>query len=565
MNKKRIGVLLTAGALVATSTVTVLQISAATASEIRHTFSFLTGSGDPVKADDFNGDQRINSVDLTLMKRDALTDEPDGPAVESVIPATDTTVKLIGRTLLKDNAEWLVQSGSAAECTVTGTEASVTIVGDGCVYSDAKYRPRYAVYLDDELLTDVVMDEPKQTVPLFQGSVQRTAKVKVIHLSEANNGAIGVESFTVKSGAKQPVKPTAKKDLTIEFIGDSITCAYGVEANSQYVNFETGTENFTMSYAYLTAQMLDADYSAVSYSGHGIVSGYSNDGAANLDSLVPPVYEFVGKPSDYQTEWDFSANPSDVIVLNLGTNDDSYATKALETRGKEYQEGYVKFLKQIRAKNPDSAIICTLGIMGCEELYPYIEAAVSEVNDPKISCYQSPTQKSADGYGADWHPSPKTHQLNAYLLADKICDAIGRESSKIGIDLAMDGEYGTRMTGGNMWPYYAEWNKSMNLNITEGGSSKEDIQFYITNLNLPAGSYELAFDVKGADSAEIPYEIHNIADPSVVHCSDSVTGTHGSTAFTMKQADKACEIVFYLGGIGSGNITFENITLYKTA
>ncbi|MBQ8921299.1 MAG: hypothetical protein IJ060_03950 [Oscillospiraceae bacterium] len=565
MNKTRCGALLVTGALIAASAATVLQISAATASDVRHLFGTLTVSEDPVKADDFNGDAKINSVDLTLMKRDLLTDEPGGPAAESVIPATETTVKLIGRTLLKDQAEWLVQSGSAVECTVTGTAASVTIVGDGCVYSDEKYRPRYAVYVDDELLTDVVMSEPKQTVPLFQGTAQRTAKVRVIHLSEANNGAIGVQDFTVTSSAKQPVKPTAKKDLTIEFIGDSITCAYGVEADSQYVSFETGTENFTMSYAYLTAEMLDADYSAVSYSGHGIISGYSNDGAVNTESLVPPVYEFVGKPADYQTEWDFAANPNDVVVVNLGTNDDSYATKDLETRGKEYQEGYVSFLKQIRAKNPDAAIVCTLGIMGCEELYPYIEAAVAEVNDPKITCYQSPTQKSADGYGADWHPSPKTHQLNAYLLADKICDAIGRESSKIGIDLAMDGEYGTRMTGGNMWPYYAEWNKSMNLNITAGGSSKEDIQFYITNLNLPAGSYELSFDVKGAESVEIPYEIHNIADPSVVYCSDSVTGTHGSTAFTMTKADTACEIVFYLGSIGSGNITFENVTLYKTA
>lgn len=562
-----------AAALAAVMTAAAVMPCASAASvheDALHLVKSLTTAGTITAADDFNQDGVVNAADLTLLKRELLSAADDsGELKEQTITAITENTKLIGRTLTKDGVTWLPMSGSAVECTVTGTEASVTIAGDGNVNNDAKYRPRYGVYVDGELIEDVVMGEPEQTVKLFSGTTARTATVKIMHLSEANNGAVGVKQFDVTSAAAKPVKPTAKKDLTIEFIGDSITCAYGVGADNQYVSFETGTEDFSKSYAYLTAELLDADYSAVCYSGYGIISGYSNDGSANTDSLVPPVYESIAKPKNYAVPWDFDANPSDVVVLNLGTNDNTYVSENIKTRGLEYQAGYVDFLKQIRACNPDATIVCTLGIMGCTELYPYIEAAVAEFGDEKVVCYQSPTHNiTEDGIGADWHPSAKTHQLNAYLLADKICTAIGRPYGRIGVDFAGEGEYGAdidKSNGANAWPYYAEWNKSLNLNITAGGKSPEEIIAYVRGLNLPAGGYELAFKVKGADGIEIPYAVRNMADASKAYCVGSMTGDSAVIPFEMSAADSACEIVFLLGDVGSANLTFENVTLYKRA
>ena len=516
------------------------------------------------KAADFCDDGRLNVFDLCLMRR-ALFAENPGVLKTQTIPVSENNAKLLGRTQKTDGITWLVHSGSAAEFTVTGTEASVTICGDSGINSEEKYRPRYGVYVDGELVKDVVMGEKEQTVELFSGAVSRTATVKIIHLSEANNGCIGVKALTVTSSSEVPVKPTPKKDLSIEFIGDSITCAYGVEAGSQYENFSTATENFTLSYAYLTAQLLDADYSAVCYSGHGIVSGYTNDGTKNTDSLVPPYYEMVGKSNDYQTKWDFSEHPVDVIVLNLGTNDDSYASKDLETRGVEYQDHYEDFLKQIRKCNPDANIICTLGIMGCTELYPYIEAAVKEVGDPKITCYQSPVQDMNE-LGADWHPSPKTHEKNAYLLADKISAVLGRESDKIGIDLAADSKLETSIdteSGANAWPYYAEWNRSMNVNISAAGNSPESITVYLPDLVLPSGKYELSFKAAGL-KGRIPYEVRSINDPETVYASgETDTETTVKTFDLSEPADNA-EIVFMIGE-QTGSITFSEVTLYKRA
>jgi len=553
--------------LAAAAVILPFEAAALSAADVRHLVKSLTAQGTLNVDDDYNGDGKVNAVDLTLMKRALLTEPADntGEVKTQTVSVSEENSKLIGRTLEKDGVTWLVHSGSAMECTVTGTEASVTICGDGGINSDEKYRPRYGVYVDGALIKDVVMGEKEQTVELFSGTSSRTATVKVMHLSEANNGCIGVKDIKVSSSAAKPVRPTPKKDLTIEFIGDSITCAYGVEAESQYVGFSTSTENFSLSYAYLAAQLLDADYSAVCYSGHGIVSGYTNDGTKNTDSLVPPYYEMVGKPNDYQAAWDFDAHPVDVVVLNLGTNDDSYATTELEARGTEYQEKYEEFLKQIRKCNPDAHIICTLGIMGCAELYPYIEAAVEAVGDTKITCYESPVQDMND-LGADWHPSPRTHEKNAYLLADKIAAALGRPSDKIGIDLAAESKLESNIdteSGANAWPYYAEWNRSLNVNISAAGNSPESVTVYVPNLKLPTGKYELSFKATGL-TGEIPYVIRSMRNPETVYVSGTTDTETTLKAFDLNEAAEDAEIVFMIGE-QTGSITFSEVTLYKRA
>ena len=201
------------------------------------------------------------------------------------------------------------------------------------------------------------------------------------------------------------------------------TCALPI-----YEPFSTSTENFMKSYAYLTAQQLNADYSAVCYSGHGIISGYTT-GEKNTDSLVPDCYNLVGKSYDYATEWDFESNPNDVVVINLGTNDSSYLSLDFEARSGDFVDGYVSFLKDLRDKNPNAYIICTVGTMGGEDVYGLIEQAIdiykSETEDTNVMGYLSATQNIANGLGADWHPSVITQQESAYVLADKICEVLG--------------------------------------------------------------------------------------------------------------------------------------------
>ncbi|MBQ8514764.1 MAG: hypothetical protein IJ496_05145 [Ruminococcus sp.] len=517
--------------------------------------------------DDINGDGYVNIYDLSILKGQLQADT--GEAAESTVPATAEYVKLQGRNLQKDGITWLVQSGSAAEFTVTGTSAVLSLAGDGGIYSEADFRPRYAVYVDGELILDKTMDAETETVTLFEGSLSRTAEVKVMLLSEAMYGGLGISGITAVSSAAVPVKPAAQNDLCIEFIGDSITCGYGVEGLNNYETFKTTTENFSKSYAYLTAQQLGADYSAVCYSGHGVVSGYSS-GDKNAEGLVPDYYTLTSKQSDYAVPWDFSVRANDAVVINLGTNDINYVSAEFETRSVEFTEGYLAFLKTIREKNPDAYIICTLGTMDGADLYPLIEEAVSAFRtqvDDKIMCYASAVQNgNADGYGSDWHPSEITQQNSAYVLADKICQALGMESSQIGLDMAADGVYDVSMnteSGANA-AFYVGYDKSFWVNMVEGGDSADDIEALISGISLKAGGeYRLQFDYTTTVDTEIPVLVRGDEEYFSGRVSAVSDKLHFEETFTAAQDDAGVEIVFQLGGLDYYNVTLSNVKLVK--
>ena len=203
--------------------------------------------------------------------------------------------------------------------------------------------------------------------------------------------------------------------------------------------------------------------------------------------------------------------------------------------------------------------------MGCAELYPYIEAAIKEVGDSKITCYESPVQ-DMNKLGADWHPSPQTHEKNAYLLADKIAEVLGRPSDKIGIDLAAESKLESKIdteSGANAWPYYAEWNRSMNVNISASGNSPESVMVYVPNLTLPAGKYELNFKAEGL-KGEIPYVVRSMSDPEKIYTSGITDAETTLKAFDLNEPAEDAEIVFMIGE-QTGSITFSEVTLYKRA
>ena len=542
-----------------------------TMQDLRDLGDGLLGRGGISSRFDLDNDGKVDGFDMVLMRQ--AVSETIGEPRESVVYATDENVNYIGRNLYKDNTAWLVQSGSAVEFNVNALSAEVTITGDSGISNGKDYAPRFAVLVDDEVILDDVMTEKTRTIKLFSGTETRNAKVRIMHLSEANNGTIGVTGIKVDSAYARPVEPTPEKDLHIEFIGDSITCAYGVEGANQNENFKTTTENFMKSYAYLTADKLDAEYSAVCYSGYGIISGYTS-GPKNTDSLLPDYYEYVGKPADYRVPWDFSSVTNDVVVINLGTNDSSYIDSDFEARSPEFTEKYEDFLEVVRKKNPDSYIICTVGTMGAEKEYALIEEAVANfkraTGDKRVSCYKSATHTQADGFGSDWHPSELTQQRSAYVLADKICQALGIESDQIGLDVAADAVYEMKCdekAGANAASYFSDFNKSFWMNTVTGGTEADDIEAVISPIGLKKdGKYVLSFKCKAPEGMEVPVLIRS-KDGKTKYFSGSMKGTGEdapySKEFTCSAADASAEIVLQIGGKDYSNVTLSELRLEK--
>lgn len=363
----------------------------------------------------------------------AYAENEEETAMITVTPTWEN-VNPLGRTHQLSDALWMCFSGTGAEFAFHGSRCEVTIAGDKNAYPSKRDElVRIAIYVDGVRVIDDMIDEKEKTFTVLDEAEARDVVVRIVKLSETAMSTCGIRSISVDDPAG--IRPTPAKARRIEVIGDSITCGYGVDDEVAEHHFSTTTEDVTRAYAYRTAEMLDADYSLVSISGYGIISGYTATGEEKVTAQqLPKFYEKLGfsygtfqKKIAATVKWDFDAFKPDIIVINLGTNDDSYTLDNPERR-EEYRAAYVEFLKVVRRNNPDATILCTLGVMG-DRLYPMVYRAVqdytAETGDTNIHSMKFDVQKASDGYVADWHPTAVTHGKAAEKLTAEIRKLMG--------------------------------------------------------------------------------------------------------------------------------------------
>jgi len=351
------------------------------------------------------------------------------------------SAKMLGRTAYHPDSDtvWCSLSGSGIDFQFYGRECKAELIADSSYNTGLSKTARYAVFVNGERVEDKQMTEPSRTIQIVNpGDSADICTVRIIKLSESMYSSIGIGSLTVttppyvyREHKKEGVLfPSADKEHYIEFIGDSITCGYGVDGELGG-KFSTETEDATKAYAYKTAELLDADYSLISYSGHGVLSGYTVNGQ-KVKQLVMPYYEEVGHSgaslADHtkiqNDKWDFKKQP-DIVVINLGTNDASY-TQSDNAKMREYAAEYTNMLKTIRAKNPSAPILCVLGTMDgrlCDATELALINYKEETGDKEVKFIRlNPQSQEADGIGIDYHPSENTHQKTAEVVAPFIRD-----------------------------------------------------------------------------------------------------------------------------------------------
>ena len=251
--------------------------------------------------------------------------------------------------------------------------------------------------------------------------------------SEAAFGYAGLKSLEI-DGDVVSIRPSAYSttgELKLEFIGDSITCGYGVEGIWEKDIFTTQQERPDKAYAFLTAKALGAEYHLCSWSGIGITSGYVDPETVNLPEtgwLMQSVWPYTDKSLSIRLGlepevWnaDSRFNP-DIVIINLGTNDISWI-RGIEDRRLTYIAQLRHLMESVHRRSPKAAILCCLGIMG-EALNASVKEAVElfkkDFPNTKADYLLFTEQKPEDGIGTDWHPSPVTHKKAAALLTQKL-------------------------------------------------------------------------------------------------------------------------------------------------
>lgn len=340
--------------------------------------------------------------------------------------ADEKNVRLLGRTIAHNGIRYLSWSCSGAEFVFTGTKLTAELWTDWVLDEPWKeiFQPWAAVFVNGE-------NKPRLRFPveagtngytLFESDAAETVTIRFVKLSEASFSKMGIVSLS----ADGDIRPTEPKNRRMEFIGDSITCGFGIESSCAEDNFRTAEENSDITYAALTAKAFGADFDLISWSTIGLWSSDTKDGTRNDSWIMPMIYDAADVGIEGvagRAPWDFGRSRTDVVVINLGTNDAS-CTKSIPERQEEFSKAYAEFLGAVREKNPYAYIVCVLGMMG-NELFPMIEKAVLQIKDEKIFALELDGQLESDGTGSLGHPNAVSHKKAAEKLIGKISEITG--------------------------------------------------------------------------------------------------------------------------------------------
>jgi lysophospholipase L1-like esterase len=199
----------------------------------------------------------------------------------------------------------------------------------------------------------------------------------------------------------------------IEFIGDSYTVGYGNTAGKHQCTDQEiwATTNTSLAFGPLTARHYDADYQINAISGRGIVRNYDGFAAPHLPEAYPYAL-FDGKTEYRDANW----HPQ-IIVIGLGTNDFSTALHAGEkwkTRDAlhaDYEATYVKFVQDLRAKNPQAFFILMASDQAGGEIQTEVQKVIASLQAKAESRIAFVGFTGLDYMACNWHPSTADDRL----------------------------------------------------------------------------------------------------------------------------------------------------------
>ena len=264
-------------------------------------------------------------------------------------------------------------------------------------------------------------------------------QLKVMYVIEGLFRTPEFHGFVLDKGCKL-VEAPALPERKIEFIGNSITCGYGVESVEMTDPFEDETENHWLTYANIVSDSLKAQHTSISRSGIGVYRNYDGPKVGSTENM-PWQYEYT-LFNKHDEKWDFSKYQPQLVCINLGTNDLSTNNYDIQL----YEKNYRMFLQTVRSKYPTAKIVLITGPMLGEkesgEQRTVLDRICKDANkkgftlasnymkdkngkaklakktkgDKEIYRFDFTYQTGDLGYGASWHPSKHQHQKMASEL-----------------------------------------------------------------------------------------------------------------------------------------------------
>lgn len=232
---------------------------------------------------------------------------------------------------------------------------------------------------------------------------------EIYRQTEIERATIGIKEINIRGNVLSAPK---NNDMYIEFVGDSITTAYGnltlgstKPQNPSYPLHQDATQG----YAYLTARALNADWSIVARQGIGAVTGYQ---PVNMQK----VYPLLRHHKDANTLYDFSRQP-DYVVIGLGANDFStynnptYTNPVLTVA--DLKKGFSDMFDLIHTKNPNAKIIWVYGwTTSSANAGSTIKEVIAEKGGAEAGFYTLEVDKNSQGANSHSYYTAHTEYAN---------------------------------------------------------------------------------------------------------------------------------------------------------
>lgn len=301
-----------------------------------------------------------------------------------------------------------------------GTTAMLSFEADSVAMHVSPGSGYFVVEIDSLAPQKVCFGPTDSVMTLGRDLGEGLHNLRVTYCIEGYEKSPRWRGFTLSPGAKlhEPAVPEGPK---IEFIGNSITCGYGTDAEGPEIHFSYDTENHCLSYAHQTARLLDADYYVVARSGSGIYRNYNGPREGSPDGTIPSEYDntLIYCPD---VKWDFSTWQPDVVCINLGTNDTSLGNYDIALFGERYGE----FLSHLRSVYPDAKFVLLTGSMLHGKALDDVRHTLDSLaaSRPGVMRFDMSEETGELGYGADYHPSPRRAALNAVELSQFIANEV---------------------------------------------------------------------------------------------------------------------------------------------
>lgn len=245
----------------------------------------------------------------------------------------------------------------------------------------------------------------------------------LLEIRKRTEPVAGTVSFRGIDLDGSPLEPVPERRPSLLFLGDSLTCGYGVLAPDGTDGFEAETEDVFRSFAGIASRELGARFQASAWSGKGMIENFDR----TTSETIPALWRR-SDPTDPASALETPPTP-DLVLVNLGTNDVFHR----DPDWTSFEERAVTLAKDLRNAFPRVAILWLDGPALTDEALrdaqgqprPLLSRIRSVLDDIAVRAssegpsfrFSLASCESAEPHGADRHPGLERHRLVGMDLA----------------------------------------------------------------------------------------------------------------------------------------------------